>query len=100
MNSVRLTTPRLVLRELRLEDWADAQVLDSDPLVVRYQSNDVLDEVGTKAYLSRSIAAAKVPSSVKVPMCIVYDLENGLITHGRIYIEMPVMLQQLGVVAR
>lgn len=58
MNPVRLTTPRLVLRELRLEDSVDAQVLDSDPLVVHYQSNDVEDEAGTKAYLSRSIAAA------------------------------------------
>ena len=58
MNPVRLTTPRLVLREVRLDDWVDAQVLDSDPLVVRYQTNDVQDEAGTKAYLSRSIAAA------------------------------------------
>lgn len=56
---MQLTTPRLLLRELRLEDWADAQVLDADPLVVRYQSNDVLDEAGTKAYLSRSIVAAQ-----------------------------------------
>lgn len=57
MNPIRLTTKRLVLREIRTEDWIDAQVLDSDPRVVRYQSNDVIDEAGTKEYLAKSIAA-------------------------------------------
>jgi RimJ/RimL family protein N-acetyltransferase len=56
---VMLTTPRLVLRELRLDDWRDAQQLDSDPQVVRFQSNDVLDEAGTRAYLERNVAAAQ-----------------------------------------
>ncbi len=34
---------------------------------------------------------------VNVPMCIVYDLENDKIKRGRIYFEMPALLQQLGI---
>jgi steroid delta-isomerase-like uncharacterized protein len=34
---------------------------------------------------------------VRVPLCVVYDLENDEIKHGRVYFEMPALLQQLGV---
>lgn len=34
---------------------------------------------------------------VRVPLCVVYDLENDQITHGRVYFEMPVLMVQLGV---
>jgi len=34
---------------------------------------------------------------VRVPLCVVYDLEHDLIKHGRVYFEMPALLQQLGV---
>jgi len=34
---------------------------------------------------------------VRVPLCVVYDLENDLIKRGRVYFEMPALLQQLGV---
>lgn len=62
---VELTTPRLQLRELRDEDWQEAQVLDSDPQVVRFQSNDVLAPEGTRAYLAKSIAeAARNPRTI------------------------------------
>lgn len=33
---------------------------------------------------------------VKVPLCVVYDLENDQITQGRVYFEMPALMQQLG----
>lgn len=36
---------------------------------------------------------------VNVPMCLVYDLENEKIKRCRIYFEMPVLMQQLGVPA-
>jgi hypothetical protein len=32
-----------------------------------------------------------------VPLCVVYDLEDDLIKQGRVYFEMPALLQQLGV---
>jgi steroid delta-isomerase-like uncharacterized protein len=34
---------------------------------------------------------------VRVPLCVVYDLENDQIKRGRIYFETPALLQQLGV---
>jgi len=34
---------------------------------------------------------------VRVPLCVVYDLVNDQIKHGRVYFEMPALLQQLGV---
>lgn len=34
---------------------------------------------------------------VRVPLCVVYDLENDQIKRGRAYFEMPALLQQLGV---
>lgn len=36
---------------------------------------------------------------VHVPLCVVYDLENDQIKRGRVYFEMPVLLEQLGVSA-
>lgn len=34
---------------------------------------------------------------VRVPLCVVYDLENDQIKRGRVYFEMPVLFAQLGV---
>jgi steroid delta-isomerase-like uncharacterized protein len=34
---------------------------------------------------------------VRVPLCVVYDLANDQIQQGRVYFEMPALLQQLGV---
>jgi steroid delta-isomerase-like uncharacterized protein len=34
---------------------------------------------------------------VRVPLCVVYDVDDGAITAGRVYFEVPVLLQQLGV---
>jgi len=34
--------------------------------------------------------------NVRVPLCVVYDLEEGKIKRGRVYLEVPVLLRQLG----
>ncbi len=34
---------------------------------------------------------------VRVPLCVLYDVEAGEIKRARIYFEMPVLFQQLGV---
>ena len=34
---------------------------------------------------------------VRVPLCVVYDLVDAKIKNGRVYFEMPALLQQLGV---
>jgi len=33
---------------------------------------------------------------VRVPLCVVYDLEDARIKRARVYFEMPVMFEQLG----
>ena len=33
--------------------------------------------------------------SVRVPLCVIYDLQEGKITRGRVYMEMPVLIRQL-----
>jgi len=41
---------------------------------------------------------AGVPATnknVRVPLCVVYDLENDKIKRGRVYFEIPVLLEQL-----
>lgn len=46
---------------------------------------------------------AGVPATrkyVRVPLCVVYDLENDQIKRGRVYFEMPVLMAQLGVNSR
>ena len=43
---------------------------------------------------------ATIPATgkyVNVPLCVVYDIENDQIKRARVYLEMPVLLEQLGV---
>ena len=42
---------------------------------------------------------AGIPASgraVRVPLCVVYDLEGDRIKRARVYLEMPVLMRQLG----
>jgi predicted ester cyclase len=34
---------------------------------------------------------------VRVPLAVIYDLKNDRITQGRVYFEMPALMQQLGI---
>jgi steroid delta-isomerase-like uncharacterized protein len=34
---------------------------------------------------------------VRVPLCVVYDVDNDQIKRGRVYFEMPALMKQLGV---
>jgi predicted ester cyclase len=34
---------------------------------------------------------------LRVPLCVVYDLEHDQVKRGRVYFEMPALLQQLGI---
>lgn len=53
------------------------------------------DFVGTHIGTFAGIPATR--RKVRVPLCVVYDLEEGKIKRGRVYLEMPVLLRQLGV---
>jgi predicted ester cyclase len=37
-----------------------------------------------------------IGKDVCVPLCVIYDLENDQNKRGRVYFEMPALLQQLG----
>jgi steroid delta-isomerase-like uncharacterized protein len=55
-------------------------------------------------FVGRHIADfAGIPATnrdVRVPLCVVYDLEDGMIKRGRVYFEVPALMQQLGAEAR
>lgn len=89
MTPVRLVTKRLVLRELREDDWRDARVLDTDPEVVRYQSNDVVDEAGTRAYLERNIAAAREDPRRVFDLAITFPADDRFLGRVGMKIERP-----------
>jgi steroid delta-isomerase-like uncharacterized protein len=52
------------------------------------------DFVGTHIGTFAGIPATH--RNVRVPLCVVYDLDDGKIKRGRVYLEMPVLLRQLG----
>jgi steroid delta-isomerase-like uncharacterized protein len=51
------------------------------------------DFVGTHIGTFAGIPATR--RKVRVPLCVVYDLQDGKISRGRVYMQMPVLLRQL-----
>jgi steroid delta-isomerase-like uncharacterized protein len=49
--------------------------------------------VGTHIGTFAGIPATR--RKVRVPLCVVYDLVNGKISRGRVYMQVPVLLRQL-----
>jgi steroid delta-isomerase-like uncharacterized protein len=49
--------------------------------------------VGTHIGTFAGIPATR--REVRVPLCVVYDLVNGKISRGRVYMQVPVLLRQL-----
>lgn len=52
------------------------------------------DFVGT--HIGEFAGIPATGKQVRVPLCVVYDLENDMIKRGRVYMEMPVLFRQLG----
>lgn len=86
---MRLETERLVLRELRLTDWEDAQLLDADPLVVRFQTNDVLTPEGTQAYLAKNLAAAAAEPRTTFDLAITRRGEDRYLGRTGLHVARP-----------
>jgi predicted ester cyclase len=51
------------------------------------------DFVGT--HIGEFAGVPATGRTVRVPLCVVYDLEAGTITRARVYLELPVLLRQL-----
>lgn len=60
-------------------------------------SQAVLEADFVGKHISEFAGIPPTHKDVRVPLCVVYDVEGGQIKRGRIYMEMPVMMQQLGV---
>ncbi len=52
---MELVTPRLLLRELRPDDWPALYHFESDPDAVRWQSYDVRTEEECREYIARAV---------------------------------------------
>ena len=68
-----------------------------EPRTVLYGDRQAViegDFVGT--HIGEFAGVPPTGRTVRVPMCIVYELENVLIQQARIYFEMGVLLAQLG----
>lgn len=50
-------------------------------------------------HIAEFAGIAATGKQVRVPLCVIYDLENDKVKRGRVYFETPVLLKQLGVVA-
>jgi steroid delta-isomerase-like uncharacterized protein len=70
----------------------------ADPRVTLFGEHNAMQEVD---FVGKHIGEfAGIPATgkdVRVPLCVVYDLANDQIKRGRVYFEMPALLQQLGV---
>lgn len=81
-------------------DWFYHVAFDADAAIKTLmvtERNALLeaDLVGT--HIGEFAGIPATGKAVRVPFCVIYDLEDGLVTRGRVYFLVPVLLQQLGV---
>jgi steroid delta-isomerase-like uncharacterized protein len=60
------------------------------------ESNAVLEGYFVGKHIGTFAGIGATGKQVRVPLCVVYDLQDGRIVRGRVYLEVPVMMQQLG----
>jgi predicted ester cyclase len=59
-------------------------------------SNALLEADFVGKHIGEFAGIPATGKEVHVPFCVVYDVAGDKITRGRVYMEMPVMMQQLG----
>lgn len=68
------------------------------PGLVIYGENAAMAEYTfTGKHIGEFAGVPATGKDVRVPFCVVYEIADDQITRGRIYFEMPVLMQQLGV---
>ena len=60
------------------------------------ENNAVLEGYFVGKHIGTFAGIEATGRQVRVPLCVVYDLQDGRIVRGRVYLEVPVMMQQLG----
>jgi RimJ/RimL family protein N-acetyltransferase len=86
---IRLETERLVLRELREDDWRPSRAWDADPEAVRYVPHDVLDEEATRRRVAQAIAVAQERPRRQFKLAIERRADAGMIGQILLYVERP-----------
>jgi predicted ester cyclase len=72
----------------------DAKAIVNNTVITK--NNALLEASFTGKHIGEFAGIAATGKQVNVPLCVTYDLnEDGLIQHGRIYMLMDVMMQQL-----
>ncbi len=66
-------------------------------LMLFSENNALLEGHFVGKHIGEFAGSPATGKEVRVPMCVVYDLANDQIQCGRVYFEMPALLQQLGV---
>ena len=61
------------------------------------EDNAVLEGDFVGKHIGEFAGIPATGKDVRVPLCVVYDLKNDTVTGARVYFEMPVLFQQLGV---
>ena len=60
------------------------------------ENNAVLEGYFVGKHIGTFAGVEATGRQVRVPLCVVYDLQDGRIVRGRVYLEVPAMMQQLG----
>jgi len=90
--------PQAVARMLRhvYHEAFDAHL--ERPNTIFADRNAVLEAEFVGRHIGEFAGVPATNREVRVPLCVVYDLENDRVRRARVYLEIPVMLKQLGVV--
>ena len=60
------------------------------------EDHAVLEGYFVGKHIGTFAGVAATGRQVRVPLCVVYDLQDGRILRGRVYLEVPVLMRQLG----
>ena len=83
---------------LRMLDYMYRQAFDATAEIrtrLCGESQAVLEADFVGRHIGEFAGVAATGRSVRVPLCVVYDLDDGLIKRARIYLEMATLMRQL-----
>lgn len=61
------------------------------------ESHAVLEAILVGRHIGEFAGVPATNRDVRVPLCVVYDIRNDSIHRGRVYFEIPALMEQLGV---
>jgi steroid delta-isomerase-like uncharacterized protein len=61
------------------------------------ESNAMFEATFVGKHIGEFAGIPATGKSVRVPLCVVYDIEDEKIKRGRVYFEMPALMAQLGI---